>query len=63
MPEISRNIIDDLCATGGTATAASKLVTETKVNLVEVCFILNLTFLEGSKKVEEYAPVYSVLDI
>jgi adenine phosphoribosyltransferase len=56
-------IIDDLCATGGTATAASKLVTETKANLVEVCFILNLTFLEGSKKVEEYAPVYSVLDI
>ncbi|MEA3315124.1 MAG: adenine phosphoribosyltransferase [Campylobacterota bacterium] len=56
-------IIDDLCATGGTATAASKLVIDTKANLVEVCFIMNLTFLEGSKKVEKFAPIYSVLDI
>jgi adenine phosphoribosyltransferase len=56
-------IIDDLCATGGTATAAAKLVCATKANLVEVCFLMNLTFLEGSKKVEKYAPVYSVLDI
>ena len=56
-------IIDDLCATGGTATAASKLVLDTKAVLVEVCFIMNLTFLEGSKKVEKYAPIYSVLDI
>jgi adenine phosphoribosyltransferase len=56
-------IIDDLCATGGTATAAAKLVDDTKAQLVEVCFLMNLTFLEGSKKVEKYAPVYSVLDI
>lgn len=56
-------IIDDLCATGGTATAASKLVIDRKVNLVEVCFIMNLTFLDGYKKVEKFAPIYSVLDI
>jgi len=56
-------IIDDLCATGGTATAAAKLVQATKANLVEVCFLMNLTFLDGAKKVEKYAPVYSVLDI
>ena len=56
-------IIDDLIATGGTATAASKLVLDTKANLVEVCFILNLTFLSGKEKVEKFAPVYSVLDI
>lgn len=56
-------IIDDLCATGGTATAAAKLVHDTKAELVEVCFLMNLTFLEGSKKVEKYAPIYSVLDI
>jgi adenine phosphoribosyltransferase len=56
-------IIDDLCATGGTATASASLVQKTGANLKEVCFILNLSFLEGSKKVEKYAPVYSVLDI
>jgi adenine phosphoribosyltransferase len=56
-------IIDDLCATGGTASAACKLVNDTKANLVEVCFIMNLTFLEGDKKVTPFAPIYSVLDI
>jgi adenine phosphoribosyltransferase len=56
-------IIDDLCATGGTATAAAKLVRDTKANLVEVCFLMNLTFLKGDEKVKEFAPVYSVLDI
>jgi len=56
-------IIDDLCATGGTATASASLVKKTGANLKEVCFIMNLSFLEGSSKVEKYAPVYSVLDI
>ncbi len=56
-------IIDDLIATGGTASAASKLVVDAKANLVEICFIMNLKFLEGDKKLEKFAPVYSVLDI
>lgn len=56
-------LIDDLCATGGTAVAASKLVLDTKATLVEVCFLMNLTFLDGKEKVERFAPVYSVLDI
>ena len=56
-------LIDDLIATGGTANAASKLVKNVGANLVEVCFLLNLTFLNGVKKIEEHAPVYSVLDI
>jgi adenine phosphoribosyltransferase len=56
-------IVDDLCATGGTATAAAKLVQNTGANLVEVCFILNLTFLDGEKKVSKIVPTYSVLDI
>ncbi|MBI3874247.1 MAG: adenine phosphoribosyltransferase, partial [Arcobacter sp.] len=56
-------LIDDLCATGGTAVAASKLVLDTKAELVEVCFLMNLTFLDGKEKVEKIAPVYSVLDI
>ncbi len=56
-------IIDDLIATGGTATAASKLVVDAKANLVEICFIMNLKFLKGDEKLEKFAPVYSVLDI
>lgn len=56
-------IIDDLIATGGTADAACKLVKDTKSNLVEVCFLMNLTFLNGQERIEQYAPVYSVLDI
>ena len=56
-------IIDDLIATGGTANASCKLIKDTKANLVEVCFIMNLTFLNGQEKIEKHAPVYSVLDI
>jgi adenine phosphoribosyltransferase len=56
-------IIDDLIATGGTADAACKLVKDTKANLVEVCFLMNLTFLNGQERIEKHAPVYSVLDI
>lgn len=56
-------LIDDLIATGGTANAAAKLIKHVDANLVEVCFLLNLTFLDGDKKVKEHAPVYSVLDI
>ena len=56
-------LIDDLIATGGTANAACKLVKDIKAELVEVCFLLNLKFLEGDKKIEKHAPVYSVLDI
>jgi len=56
-------LIDDLVATGGTAAAAAKLIKKVDANLVEACFVLNLTFLNGVKKVEEFTPVYSVLDI
>jgi adenine phosphoribosyltransferase len=56
-------LIDDLIATGGTAAAAAKLVKDTKAQLIEICFLMNLTFLNGSEKVSKLAPVYSVLDI
>jgi len=56
-------LIDDLIATGGTAQAAAKLIKDIKGDLVEICFLINLTFLNGVKKVEKLAPVYSVLDI
>ncbi len=56
-------LIDDLIATGGTANAAAKLIKNVGANLVEICFLMNLTFLDGVKKVSEHAPVYAVLDI
>ncbi len=56
-------VIDDLIATGGTAKAAAKLVLDTKAELVESCFLLHLTFLDGAKQLEQIAPVYSILDI
>lgn len=56
-------LIDDLIATGGTANAASKLIKHVEADLVEVCFLINLTFLNGKEKIEEHAPVYTVLDI
>ncbi len=54
-------VIDDLIATGGTAKAAVSLVNKAGAKCVEACFILNLTFLDGARKIE--APVYSVLEI
>ncbi len=54
-------VIDDLIATGGTANAAVNLVNKSGANCVEACFIINLKFLKGDKKIK--APVYSVLEI
>lgn len=56
-------LIDDLIATGGTAKASAKLINDTKAKLVESCFIIHLSFLDGKEKLEKLAPVYSVLDI
>jgi len=54
-------LIDDLIATGGTAKAAQDLIKQTGAKCVESCFIINLKFLEGDKKLE--GSVYSVIDI
>jgi len=53
-------IIDDLLATGGTAQAAGKLVTELGGNIMGYLFLIELTELEGNKKLEPH-PVWSVL--
>jgi adenine phosphoribosyltransferase len=52
-------LIDDLLATGGTASAAVKLIDRVGANCVEACFIIELTFLEGSKKLG--VPSYSII--
>ncbi|MFA9373568.1 adenine phosphoribosyltransferase [Poseidonibacter sp.] len=56
-------LIDDIIVSGGTAYAAANLINKLNVNLVEMCFLMDIEFLEGSKKLEKVAPVYSVLTI
>jgi len=64
-PKKNANVlmIDDLLATGGTANAAAKLIKHVDANLVEICFLLNLKFLEGEKRLKKHAPVYSILEV
>lgn len=45
-------IVDDLIATGGTATAAAKLVKKLHGEIVEIAFIVDLPDLGGRKKLE-----------
>jgi adenine phosphoribosyltransferase len=52
-------LIDDLLATGGTAGAASELIKKAGANLVEACFIIELAFLEGAKKLD--VPIFSII--
>ncbi len=54
-------LIDDLIATGGTATAAASLINKVGAQCVEACFVMELDFLNGKEKID--APVYSVLHI
>lgn len=56
-------LIDDLIATGGTATAAVTLLKKVGVNCFEACFLLNLTFLQGDTQIKKHTNVYSVLEI
>ncbi len=56
-------LIDDLIATGGTAIAAANLIKKVGANLVDSCFIIELEFLDGKKKLQEISSVYSVLGV
>lgn len=44
-------LLDDLLATGGTATAAVSLLHKLGAHLVSVRFLIELTFLDGRKKI------------
>jgi len=52
-------LIDDLLATGGTAAAAATLIDRIGAQCTEACFLIELDFLEGRKKLD--IPVYSVI--
>ena len=56
-------LIDDLIATGGTATAAVNLINKAGAQCVEACFVLNLTFLQGDAEIKKVTNVYSVLEL
>jgi adenine phosphoribosyltransferase len=53
-------LIDDLLATGGTAVAAVALLRRFEVNLLEVDFFIELSFLKGRDKLTD-VPVRSLV--
>jgi adenine phosphoribosyltransferase len=53
-------IVDDLLATGGTATAAIQLVEHLHGEIVECAFIIELAFLHGRERLAPW-PVHSIV--
>ena len=53
-------LIDDLLATGGTASASVRLIEEAGAEAAGVAFLIELTDLKGIDKLEGY-PVFSIL--
>jgi adenine phosphoribosyltransferase len=53
-------LIDDLLATGGTAAAAAALVQRLGARILEISFLIELTFLGGRQKLKDY-PVRSLI--
>lgn len=47
-------IVDDLLATGGTVSAAAKLIEKLGGNVVSINFVVELTELKGREKLEGY---------
>lgn len=54
-------LIDDLIATGGTAKAANELIKSAGADCVEVCFVIELKFLNGRLLFKD-DNIYSVLE-
>src|SRR5213080_1938758 len=53
-------LIDDLLATGGTAAAAAALVQKLGARILEISFLIELSFLRGRDKLKDY-PVRSLV--
>ena len=53
-------LIDDLLATGGTAAAAAALASKAGAKVVEIAFLIELSFLHGRQKLLNY-PVRSLV--
>lgn len=52
---------DDLLATGGTMEAACKLVEKLGAEIVQISFLIDLTFLNGGNKLKDYE-IKSIID-
>ena len=53
-------LIDDLLATGGTAAAAATLVQRLGAEILEISFLIELSFLEGRRRLKGY-PIRSLV--
>jgi len=53
-------LIDDLLATGGTAAAAAGLVKRLGAQILQISFLIELSFLSGREKLKDY-PVRSLV--
>ena len=53
-------LLDDLLATGGTAAAAAKLVRNVGAEIIEIGFLIELSFLNGREKLDGH-PIHSVI--
>ena len=53
-------LIDDLLATGGTASATVELVKQLEAQIVEVAFIIELSFLQGRERLSPW-PVHALV--
>jgi adenine phosphoribosyltransferase len=47
-------LVDDLLATGGTADAAAQLVAKCGAKIVEIRFLIELSFLKGRERLKNY---------
>lgn len=54
-------LVDDLIATGGTAEAIVKLIRKLGGEVVEACFFVELTFLNGKDKLD--VPTFSIVKV
>jgi adenine phosphoribosyltransferase len=54
-------LIDDLLATGGTAACAAQLVRESGATVVAAGFVIELTFLEGRRKLDGI-PIHALIE-
>ncbi len=55
-------IVDDLLATGGTASAACNLVTQTGAEIVGCAFVIELNDLKGKDKLPHGIKVLSMIE-
>lgn len=53
-------LVDDLLATGGTAAAAAELVKQLGAEILQIAFLIELTYLNGRQKLQGY-PVRALI--